>query len=111
MVYVITLEAPYSPIWDEGVLHSLIHSAIEAGNEAPVILRTTKEWAKTVYDSDLIELFVDYMPLDALLVMDMTQYEIKDGPIPDAWNEVFTDLIEAANDVKGLFKRSDSQTD
>ena len=108
MVYVITFEVPYTPIWDEGVLHSLVYSAIEAANEAPVILRTSKEWAQEFYQSDFVELFVDYIRFDAELVGEMKPYPITDGPLPDAWQSVFNEIIQARNGAKGLFRQTDN---
>ena len=104
MVNVITFEAPYSPIWNESVLHSLVYSAIEAANEAPVILRSNKEWAEAIYKSELFELFVDYLPLDAPFLMDMKPFEIRDGELPEEIESIFRELMEAQNANKGLFK-------
>ena len=102
MIFVITFEAPYSPVWEEGVLHSLIYSAVSAGEESPVILQTSKEWAVKVYDSDLVQLFVDYIRLDAELIEGMKPYSLTDGPLPEEWELGYKELIEAQDGTKGL---------
>lgn len=90
MVFVITLEA--LPLTRD-VLHALVYTALQAAEERPVVLRTTQSHAETIYNSILMELFVDFIPNEAPILDGMTQFDLQDGILSEDWEKAIDQVV------------------